>query len=181
MVSLNFPKREMNVKIVYYGPALSGKTTNLETIHKTLPDTRRGQLLSLATQTDRTLFFDLLPLEFGEIEGFATRFHLYTVPGQVMYNTTRKKVLTGADGVVFVADSQPHMARENLQSLENLAENLASMGRNIADIPLVLQYNKRDMPNAMTVEDMNAALNPRGLPWFESVANRGDGVVTTLT
>ncbi|MHC4201427.1 MAG: GTP-binding protein, partial [Planctomycetota bacterium] len=147
MVQINFPAREVNCKIVYYGPGRSGKTTNLEVVHAKAPPDSKGELVSIATETDRTLYFDFLPLNLGQIAGMNTKFQLYTVPGQVFYNATRKLVLQGADGIVFVADSNPEMRDENIESLENLAENLEENGLNINDMPLVFQWNKRDLPN----------------------------------
>ena len=181
MALINYGKREINAKIVYYGPGLCGKTTNIKYIHEKLRPDTRGKLLSLATETDRTLFFDFLPVDLGEIKGYQTRFHLYTVPGQVFYNSTRKMVLKGADGIVFVADSQREMLGANLESLANLRENLAEQGKDLDDIPMVIQYNKRDLPNAMTVEELDYALNPRRFPSFSACANDGTGVLQTLS
>jgi hypothetical protein len=181
MVFFNWATMQMAAKIVYYGPGLCGKTTNLSYIYaKTAPGSR-GEMVSLETETDRTLFFDLLPLEVGKVGGFRTRLQLYTVPGQVFYNTTRKLVLKGVDGVVFVADSQRPMADANVESLQNLQENLAELGLDISTIPLVLQYNKRDLRNILSVEELEQALNPnRTLPAFEAVAVKGEGVFETL-
>lgn len=181
MALINYAKREINAKIVYYGPGLCGKTTNIKYIHEKLRPDTRGKLLSLATETDRTLFFDFLPVDLGEIKGYQTRFHLYTVPGQVFYNSTRKMVLKGADGIVFVADSQREMLQANQESLANLRENLAEQGKYIDDIPMVIQYNKRDLPSAMTVEELDRALNPRRLPTFSACAHEGTGVLQTLS
>ncbi len=181
MALLNHAKKELSAKIVYYGPGLSGKTTNLEWIHKKLAPDKRGKLISLETKTDRTLFFDFLPVQIGEICGFRTRFNVYTVPGQIFYNETRRMVLKGVDGIVFVADSQKEMANENLENLKNLAENLRSIGKELSKIPLVLQFNKRDLPNILSVDEMNRLLNAPGLPFFEAVAVKGEGVLTTLT
>jgi hypothetical protein len=181
MALLNYAKREVNAKIVYYGPGLCGKTTNIKFVHEKLRPDSRGKLLSLATETDRTLFFDFLPVEIGEVKGFKTRFHLYTVPGQVFYNATRQMVLKGADGVVFVADSQRSMLDANLASLANLRENLIEQGRKLDDIPMVIQCNKRDLPDVMTMDELNRALNPRQLPIFAASAMKGEGVVQTLT
>lgn len=181
MALLNHAKKELSAKIVYYGPGLSGKTTNLEWIHRKLAPEKRGKLISLETKTDRTLFFDFLPVQIGEISGFRTRFNVYTVPGQIFYNETRRMVLKGVDGIVFVADSQKEMANENLENLKNLAENLRSIGKELSKIPLVLQFNKRDLTNILSVEEMNRLLNAPGLPFFEAVAVKGDGVLTTLT
>ncbi len=181
MALVNYATREINAKIVYYGPGLSGKTTNIQSVYEKVRPDNRGKLISLSTQGDRTLFFDFLPVELGRIKGFRTRFHLYTVPGQVFYNSTRKLVLKGADGVVFVADSQSAMMNENAQSLENLKRNLSDMGVNISQFPIVIQYNKRDLPDAAPVDDMENYLNPQGLPYFEASAVNGDGVLPTLT
>jgi len=181
MVFFNWATMQMAAKIVYYGPGLCGKTTNLSFIYaKTAPGSR-GEMVSLETETDRTLFFDLLPLEVGKVGGFRTRLQLYTVPGQVFYNTTRKLVLKGVDGVVFVADSQRPMAEANIESLKNLDENLRELGTELSQIPLVLQYNKRDLKNTLTTDELNATLNPDGAyEWFESVAVEGPGVFETL-
>jgi len=181
MALVNYATREINAKIVYYGPGLSGKTTNIHHVFAKVQPKNKGKLISLATQGDRTLFFDFLPVELGTVKGFKTRFHLYTVPGQVFYNSTRKLVLKGADGVVFVADSQKMMMDENLQSFENLKTNLADMGIKIDSFPVVIQYNKRDLPNAAPVEEMDQYLNPTGFPHFEASAVNGDGVLKTLT
>lgn len=181
MALINYAKREINAKIVYYGPGLCGKTTNIKYIHEKLRPDTRGKLLSLATETDRTLFFDFLPVDLGEVKGYQTRFHLYTVPGQVFYNSTRKMVLKGADGIVFVVDSQRDMLEANRESLANLRDNLAEQGKNIDDIPMVFQYNKRDLPSSMTAEELDHALNPRRLPTFSACANDGTGVLQTLS
>jgi len=180
MVQINFALREVNCKIVFYGPGLSGKTTNLEIVHKKAPEANKGELTSIATEGDRTLFFDFMPLDLGTIAGMRTRFQLYTVPGQVYYNSTRKLVLQGVDGVVFVADSSESKMEENLESLENLKNNLAEYGKDIRELPVVLQYNKRDLPDALPVEVLNARLNPWGAPYFEAVAITGEGVFPTL-
>lgn len=180
MVQINFALREVNVKVVYYGPGRSGKTTNLEIIHSKAPKGSIGDMMSIATETDRTLFFDFLPLDLGKVSGMNTKFQLYTVPGQVYYKATRKLVLQGADGIVWVADSQREMHEENLQSLADLEENLVENDININDLPLVLQYNKRDLEHLMTVEEMDAAYNRWGAPTFESVAFEGKGVFPTL-
>jgi len=181
MVFFNWATMQMAAKIVYYGPGLCGKTTNLSYIYaKTAPGSR-GEMVSLETETDRTLFFDLLPLEVGKVGGFRTRLQLYTVPGQVFYNTTRKLVLKGVDGMVFVADSQRPMAEANVESLRNLEENLLELGLSIENVPLVMQYNKRDLRSILTVEELNARLNPESrFDWFESVAVDGTGVFETL-
>jgi len=181
MVFLNLATQQMTVKVVYYGPGLCGKTSNLQFIYqKTSPETR-GEMVSLETEADRTLFFDLLPLEVGVIGGYKTKIQLYTVPGQVFYNTTRKLVLKGVDGIVFVADSQRPMEDANVESVKNLRENLKELGLVLDDIPMVLQYNKRDLPNVMTVAEMNAILNKEGKhPFVEAVATNGRGVFETL-
>jgi len=181
MALVNYATREINAKVVYYGPGLSGKTTNIQYVFKKVQMKNKGKLISLSTQGDRTLFFDFLPVELGSIKGFKTRFHLYTVPGQVFYNSTRKMVLKGADGVVFVADSQKMMMEENLQSFENLKTNLTDMGIKIENFPVVIQYNKRDVPNVAPIEEMDQYMNPTGLPYFEASALSGDGVLKTLT
>lgn len=180
MVQINFAAREINCKIVYYGPGLSGKTTNLEMIHAKIPASHRGELTSIATEGDRTLFFDFMPLDLGKIGGMTTRFQLYTVPGQVYYNATRKLVLQGVDGIIFVADSQQGKMQENIDSLRNLEENLAEYGLDLASIPHVMQYNKRDLPNVVPVEEMNRVLNKFNAPHFEAVAITGEGVFPTL-
>ncbi|HDJ28475.1 MAG TPA: GTPase [Proteobacteria bacterium] len=181
MAIFNYQKKEIGAKIVYYGPALCGKTTNVQYIHLKLNPKQRGELVSLATDSDRTLFFDFLPIELENIGGFKTRFHIYTVPGQVYYNSTRKAVLTGVDGIIFVADSQRSMTRENIESFQNLKENLQYYNRNLENIPLIIQYNKRDMPDVLSIEELNKQLNPGSLPFFESVAVNGTGVLPTLT
>lgn len=180
MVQINFAQRTVNAKIVYYGPGMSGKTTNLEVIHQRAPSNNRGELTSISTDGDRTLFFDFMPLDLGTVAGMRTCFQIYTVPGQVYYNSTRKLVLQGVDGVVFVADSSASMQEENLESMRNLQENLAEYGRSLEELPLVIQYNKRDLPDAMSVEDLEALLNPYGAPSFEGIANTGQGVFPTL-
>ncbi|MCL4100696.1 hypothetical protein SAMN05720766_10521 [Fibrobacter sp. UWH9] len=180
MSSINFATREISCKVVYYGPGLSGKTTNLQVIHQKMPQDKRTDMVSLATEGDRTLFFDFLPLNLGDIKGFKTRFQLYTVPGQVYYNSTRKLVLRGVDGIVFVADSQRSRQAENLESLQNLRQNLQDYGMDLDDMPFVLQYNKRDMENVFTLEELNAELNQRNVPFFPATAHNGKGVVTTL-
>ena len=180
MSLVNHATREIICKVVYYGPGRSGKTTNLQYTHGVVPQERKGQLVSLATETDRTLFFDFLPLDLGAISGFRTRLQLYTVPGQVYYNATRKLVLRGADGVVFVADSQPEQLSENLDSLRNLQENLLEQGMDIRRLPLVIQYNKQDLPGAMPCDELDDVLNFRGVPSFAAVAVSGKGVFDTL-
>ena len=180
MVQINFAQKQINAKIVYYGPGMSGKTTNLEVVHQRAPAPNRGDLTSISTDGDRTLFFDYMPLDLGTVAGMRTCFQMYTVPGQVYYNSTRKLVLQGCDGVIFVADSQESMREQNIESLKNLEENLAEYGKNIADMPLIIQYNKRDMPGAVSVETLEADLNQYGAPSFEAVANTGQGVFPTL-
>ncbi|NWJ44972.1 MAG: gliding-motility protein MglA [Chloroflexi bacterium] len=181
MALINVAAREIHCKIVYYGPGLCGKTTNLKYIHSAVPGHAKGDLLSIATETERTLFFDFLPLDLGQVHGFQTRFHLYTVPGQVLYERTRVAVLNGADGVVFVADSQQNKLRENIQSLQELARNIQAQGKKFLEFPLVLQYNKRDMPNAVPVEILDHYLNSSiKVPRFEAIASKGDGVFDTL-
>ncbi len=180
MVQINFANKEIQCKIVYYGPGMSGKTTNLEIVHKKAPGGAKGDLTSIATEGDRTLFFDFMPLDLGNIAGIKTKFQLYTVPGQVYYNSTRKLVLQGVDGIVFVADSQAEKIEENIEALENLKGNLKEYGRDLDSIPLVIQYNKRDLPTAMSIEDLEARLNPVGAPTFEAVAATGEGVFPTL-
>jgi signal recognition particle receptor subunit beta len=179
---VNFTTREITCKIVYYGPGRSGKTTNLHYVYQRVPDQRRGRMVSLATQTDRTLFFDFLPIDLGQISGFTTRFQLYTVPGQVYYNATRRLVLQGADGVVFVGDSQARQLDENLESLQNLQSNLLEHGIDIRTMPLVLQYNKQDLPRelVLTPAELDDALNFRSVPSFPADALHGSGVFETL-
>lgn len=180
MVQINFALKEVNCKIVYYGPGMSGKTTNLEIVHRKAPIANKGDLTSIATEGDRTLFFDFMPLDLGNIAGMRTKFQLYTVPGQVYYNSTRKLVLQGVDGIIFVADSQADKMDENLESLENLRNNLKEYGKNVDEIPMVIQYNKRDMPTALSIADIQAQLNPMGHPHYEAIATTGEGVFPTL-
>jgi signal recognition particle receptor subunit beta len=179
---VNYATREITCKIVYYGPGRSGKTTNLHYVYGQVPDERKGKMVSLATQTDRTLFFDFLPLDLGSISGFTTRLQLYTVPGQVYYQATRKLVLQGADGVVFVADSQTRQLEENIESLQDLHANLGNQGMDPRTVPLVIQYNKQDLPRdmIMSIEDLDEALNFRGVPHFAADALHGVGVFETL-
>lgn len=182
MSLVNFTSREIICKIVYYGPGRSGKTTNLEYIHEQVPDERKGRMVSLATTTERTLFSDFLPLDLGTISGFTTRFQLYTVPGQIYYAATRKLILQGADGIVFVADSQAYQLDENLASLRDLQRNLVREGVDIREVPIVLQYNKQDLPTdlILTSEELDEALNFRGLTSFTAAAVSGTGVFETL-
>jgi len=177
---INFAAREINCKIVYYGAGLGGKTTNLQYIFDKTGEKQKGKMISLATETDRTLFFDFLPLDLGTVRGFKTRFHLYTVPGQVFYDASRKLILRGVDGVVFVADSQGERMDANVEALENLQENLKEHGYDFTKIPYVLQLNKRDLPNAMPVDELRHELTKKGEPSFEAVAFQGKGVFETL-
>jgi signal recognition particle receptor subunit beta len=177
---INFAAREINCKIVYYGPGLGGKTTNLQQIFDKTGEQQKGKMISLATETDRTLFFDFLPLDLGTIRGFKTRFHLYTVPGQVFYDASRKLILRGVDGVVFVADSQSERADANVEALENLVQNLQEHGYDFSTIPYVLQLNKRDLPNVLAADEMKQQLCRREEPVVESIASQGQGVFETL-
>jgi len=177
---INYVAREINCKIVYYGPGLGGKTTNLQYVYQITSAENKGKLISLATETERTLFFDFLPIDFGQIRGFRTRFHLYTVPGQVFYDSSRKLILKGVDGVVFVADSQEDRFDANLESVSNLRENLKEQGFDINKIPYVLQLNKRDLPGAMPAAELTRELQVKGEPVIEAVAPQGVGVLTTL-
>jgi signal recognition particle receptor subunit beta len=177
---ISYASREINCKVVYYGTGLGGKTTNLEHVYSRVNPETRGKMISLATETDRTLFFDFLPIDLGSIRGFKTRFHLYTVPGQVYYNASRKLILKNVDGIIFVADSQAHRQEANLEAMHNLYENLETYGCDLSTIPFVIQYNKRDLPDAVAVETLRAQLNPGGVPDFEGVATEGVGVFETL-
>jgi signal recognition particle receptor subunit beta len=178
---INYASREINCKVVYYGSGLGGKTTNLEYVYSRVNPESKGKMVSLSTETDRTLFFDFLPIDLGEIRGFKTRFHLYTVPGQVYYNASRRLILKGVDGLIFVADSQRSRMEANVEAMHNLYENMESYGYDIEAIPFVLQYNKRDLPDIMPVEELRAALNPMGVPDFKAVAIEGEGVFPTLS
>jgi len=180
MAHINFGLKSIDCKVVYYGPGMSGKTTNLEQVHELAPEDKKGSMTSVATEGDRTLFFDFMPLELGKVAGMNTKFKLYTVPGQIYYNATRKLVLQGADAVIFVADSSLNQKEANVESLDNLVENLAEHGLDIAQMPFVIQYNKRDLPEVMTVEEMEKDLNRWGVPTHEAVAFKGDGVMATL-
>ena len=180
MSMINYASREINCKLVYYGPGLGGKTTNLEYVYEKVRPETRGKMISLATETERTLFFDFLPVDLGAVRGFKTRFHLYTVPGQVYYNASRRLILKGVDGIVFVGDSQVERMDANLASLQNLFENLSDYGYDPMKIPIVIQYNKRDLPNIVSAEELRAQLNPAGWPDFEAVAPQGVGVFDTL-
>ena len=181
MSMINYASREINCKIVYYGTGLGGKTTNLEYIYSKVNPETKGKMISLATETERTLFFDFLPIDLGEVRGFKTRFHLYTVPGQVYYNASRRLILKGVDGLVFVGDSQAARAEANIEAMHNLYENLESYGYDLETIPFAIQYNKRDMPNVLPVEELRAQINPMGVPDFEAVAIEGKGVFETLS
>jgi hypothetical protein len=180
MANINYANKEIIIKIVYYGPGMSGKTTNLQVIHQMVPQNAASKMISLATEQDRTLFFDLLPLSLGSVKGFNTKFQLYTVPGQVYYNTTRKLVLNGVDGVVFVADSQKDKMDENIESLNNLKDNLEEYGIDMNNFAVVLQYNKRDLPELSTIEELESKLNQYGFPYTEAVAVKGTGLMETL-
>jgi signal recognition particle receptor subunit beta len=180
MSFINYSSREINCKIVYYGPGLCGKTTNLQYIYARTNPEAKGKMISLATETERTLFFDFLPLSLGEIRGFKTRFHLYTVPGQVFYDASRKLILKGVDGVVFVVDSQIERMEANIESLDNLRYNLQEQGYDLDKLPYVVQYNKRDLPNVSPVEQLRELFNPDNVPEFEAVATTGFGVFNTL-
>jgi signal recognition particle receptor subunit beta len=180
MTFINYMAREINCKIVYYGPGLCGKTTNLQFIYEKTNPQAKGKMISLATETERTLFFDFLPLSLGEIRGFKTRFHLYTVPGQVFYDASRKLILKGVDGVIFVADSQIERLEANQESVDNLRTNLAEQGYALEKLPYVVQYNKRDLPNVVPVEELRPLINPTGVPDYEACARTGPGVFETL-
>jgi hypothetical protein len=180
MTFINYASKEINCKIVYYGPGLGGKTTNLQYIYNKTSPEAKGKMISLATEADRTLFFDFLPLDLGTIRGFTTRFHLYTVPGQIFYDASRKLILKGVDGVVFVADSQGERTEANVESIRNLEDNLTEHGFDLKTIPYVLQFNKRDLPNVMPVEELYRLLNFKREPTFEAVATTGVGVFDTL-
>ncbi len=177
---INYASREINCKLVYYGPGLGGKTTNLEYIFSKINPDTRGKMISLATEQERTLFFDFRPVDLGSIRGFKTRFHLYTVPGQVYYNASRRLILKGVDGLVFVADSQAERMDANIAAMENLYENLADYGYDAKQVPIIVQYNKRDLPSAVPIEEMRVHLNPMGVEEFEAVAITGKGVFDTL-
>lgn len=181
MSMINYASREINCKVVYYGSGLGGKTTNLEYVYSRVNPDTKGKMISLATETERTLFFDFLPIDLGEIRGFKTRFHLYTVPGQVYYNASRRLILKGVDGLIFVADSQRARLEANIEAMHNLYENMESYGYDIETIPFVIQYNKRDLPEIMSEEELRSVLNPMGVPDFGAVAIEGDGVFQTLS
>lgn len=176
MSLINYNAKEIHCKIVYYGPSLGGKTTNMQWLYQQANSDDKSEMFQLPTEVERTMFFDFLPLEVGDIRGFKTRFHVYTVPGQVVYDASRKLILKNLDGVVFVADSQQERMEENIQSMKNLENNLAKLGFDIKEIPMVIQYNKRDLPNALPLEEMRTALNHYNKPEFEGTANKGGGV-----
>ena len=180
MSMINYASREINCKIVYYGTGLGGKTTNLEYVYSRVNPDTKGKMISLATETERTLFFDFLPIDLGEVRGFKTRFHLYTVPGQVYYNASRRLILKGVDGIIFVADSQKSRVEANIEAMHNLYENLESYGYDLSTIPFSIQYNKRDLENIAPVDELRAQLNPMGVPDFEAIAIEGKGVFETL-
>ena len=180
MALINVATREIHCKLVYYGPGLSGKTTNLKYIYSTVPGQARGDLLSIDTETERTLFFDFLPLDLGKVHGYQVRFHLYTVPGQVLYERTRVAVLNGADGIVFTADSQRSKLGEDVRSLQELAKNLSQQGKKFLEFPMVMQYNKRDMPDALPLPVLERYLNPMHVPAYKAIAPKGVGVFDTL-
>jgi signal recognition particle receptor subunit beta len=180
MALINIAAHEIHCKIVYYGIGYCGKTTNLQYVHRSIQPNARGDMLSIATETERTLFFDFLPLDLGTVHGFHTRFHLYTVPGQILYERTRLAVLNGADGIVFVVDSQAEKFEENVQSIAELEMNMRRIGKDLTSFPLVLQWNKRDMPNALPVQVLERYLNRRRVPSIEAVASSGKGVFATL-
>ena len=180
MSLINYASREINCKIVYYGPGLGGKTTNIKYVYSKIAPETRGKLISLATELDRTLFFDFLPVDLGTIRGFKTRFHLYTVPGQVYYNASRKLILKGLDGLVFVADSQADRIDDNIDSLQNMYENLETHGMRVDEMPFVMQWNKRDLPNVSPVDELDAVLNTLNVPRFPGIATQGIGVFETL-
>ncbi len=180
MSFVNYHTKEINCKLVYYGPGLGGKTTNIQYIYQKTSSQNKGQMITLNTENERTLFFDFLPLDLGEIRGFKTRFHLYTVPGQVFYEASRKLILRGVDGLVFVADSQVERMEANLESYQGLERNLAEQGYDVSKVPMVMQWNKRDLPNVVPVEDLQYQLNKKKFPAFEAVATTGQGVFETL-
>jgi signal recognition particle receptor subunit beta len=180
MSFVNYHTKEINCKIVYYGPGLGGKTTNIQYIYQKTSSNNKGQMITLNTENERTLFFDFLPLDLGEIRGFKTRFHLYTVPGQVFYEASRKLILRGVDGLVFVADSQVERMEANLESYQGLERNLSEQGYDVSKVPMVMQWNKRDLPNIVPLEDLEFQLNKRKFPAFEAVATNGQGVFETL-
>jgi len=177
---INYASKEINCKIVYFGPGLSGKTTNVQYIYEHTQQEQRGKLVTLSTENERTLFFDFLPLSVGEVRGYKTRFHLYTIPGQTFYEVSRQFILKGIDGIVFVADSQAERMEANVEAYESLEKGLDKQGYDINQIPFVLQYNKRDLPGAVTIRELESTFNPMKRPYFEAVAYRGQGVMETL-
>jgi signal recognition particle receptor subunit beta len=180
MSFINYSSKEINCKIVYFGPGLSGKTTNIQYIYEHTQSDQRGKLVTLSTENERTLFFDFLPLSIGDVRGYKTRFHLYTIPGQTFYEISRQFILKGVDGIVFVADSQPERMEANIESFESLERSLDRQGYDLGKLPLVLQYNKRDVPGAVSLQEMEATFNPARKPHFEAVASHGRGVMETL-
>ncbi|OFZ72284.1 MAG: gliding-motility protein MglA [Bdellovibrionales bacterium RIFOXYD1_FULL_44_7] len=180
MSFINYATREINCKIIYFGPGLSGKTTNIQYIYEQTQPEQRGKLVTLSTENERTLFFDFLPLSIGDVRGFKTRFHLYSIPGQTFYDVSRQFIIKGVDGIVFVADSQPERIEANIESWDSLEKSLDKQGYDIGKVPLVLQYNKRDVPGAISVRELEATFNPTHRPSFEAIANRGVGVMETL-
>ena len=180
MSFINYSTKEVNCKIVYVGPGLSGKTTNVQYIYENTSDDAKGKLITLSTENERTLFFDFLPLAVGDVRGYQTRFHLFTVPGQTFYEVSQQFILKGVDGIIFVADSQPERMEANIDSFESLSRNLERQGYDIHKIPLVFQYNKRDVPNAVSVRELETTFNPMRRPYFEAVASKGEGVMETL-
>jgi signal recognition particle receptor subunit beta len=177
---INYAAKEINCKIIYFGPGLSGKTTNVQYVYEHTQNEARGKLVTLSTENERTLFFDFLPLSVGEVRGYKTRFHLYTIPGQTFYEVSRQFILKGVDGIVFVADSQAERMEANIESFEGLEKSLDKQGYDINKLPLVFQYNKRDMPGAVSIQELEATFNPMKRPYFEAVASRGQGVMETL-
>jgi len=180
MALINYSSKEINCKIVYYGPGLGGKTTNIKHIYSKVNPDHRGKLMSLDTELDRTLFFDFLPVDLGTVKGFSVHFHLYTVPGQVYYNASRKLILKGVDGLIFVADSQIERFEDNIDSMDNLNDNLNEYHKNVEELPLAIQYNKRDLPNIVSLNELEDALNPRGVFFCEGVACEGIGIFEPL-
>ncbi len=180
MSFINYASKEINCKIIYYGPGFSGKTTNIQYVYEQTQHDQRGKLITLSTENERTLFFDFLPLSVGDIRGYKTRFHLYTIPGQTFYEISRQFILKGVDGIVFVADSLAERMESNIESFESLAKSLEKQGYDLNRIPLVFQYNKRDMQGAVSVQELETAFNPMRRPYYEAVANRGEGVMETL-
>lgn len=180
MSFINYATKEINCKVIYYGPGLGGKTTNIQYIYENTQQEHRGKLVTLSTENERTLFFDFLPLSVGDVRGYQTRFHLYSIPGQTFYEVSRQFILKGVDGIVFVADSQPERMEANIESFESLEKSLDSQGYDLGKLPFVFQYNKRDMPGAVSIKELEATFNPMKRQYFEAVANRGKGVMETL-